>query len=58
MKRVLNGQMDFTPVVERLPFLIRDSETNQFILLLKTLREVRFLKSIKLKNIIGNQNAS
>jgi len=39
MKTVLNGQMDFKPVVERLPFLIRDSETNQFILLLKTLRE-------------------
>jgi len=39
MKTVLNGQMDFKPVVERLPFLLRDTETNQFILLLKTLRD-------------------
>jgi len=39
MKTVLNGQMDFKPVVEQLPFLLRDTETNQFILLLKSLRD-------------------
>jgi len=41
MRNVLNKQIDFKPIVDRLPFLIRNSETNQFILLLKALRDVR-----------------
>ncbi|ODN00263.1 hypothetical protein Ocin01_06423 [Orchesella cincta] len=39
MRSVLNGEMDFTPVVERLPLILRDTETNQFVNLLITLRE-------------------
>ena len=41
MRNVLNGNMDFKPVVDRLPFLLRSGETNQFIILLKALRDVR-----------------
>lgn len=45
MRSVLNGELDFTPVVQRLPLILRDSETNQFVNLLITLREVlKFLK--------------
>jgi len=39
MRSVLNGELDFTPVVQRLPLILRDSETNQFVNLLITLRE-------------------
>jgi len=39
MRNVLNKQVDFKPIIDRLPFLIRTSETNQFILLLKALRD-------------------
>lgn len=40
MRSVLNGELDFTPVVQRLPLILRDSETNQFVNLLIALREV------------------
>jgi len=39
MRSVLNGQLDFRPVIQKLPFILRESETNQFITLLKSLRE-------------------
>lgn len=41
MRAVLTGQVDFTPVVHKLPFIMRDSETNQIILMMQTLSEVR-----------------
>jgi len=47
MKSVLNGELDFGPVVEKLPFILRDSETNQFISLIKTLREEEVLKRFR-----------
>ncbi|CAL8079247.1 unnamed protein product [Orchesella dallaii] len=40
MRSVLNGELDFTPVIERLPLILRDTETNQFVNLLIALREV------------------
>lgn len=40
MRSVLNGELDFTPVVQRLPLILRDSETSQFVNLLISLREV------------------
>lgn len=42
MRSVLNGELDFTPVVERLPTILRDSERNQFLNVLVTLQEVHF----------------
>jgi len=40
MRSTLNGELDFGPVVEKLPFIMRDSETKQFIHLLNVLNEV------------------
>jgi len=39
MKSVLNGHMDFRPVVQKLPYILRESETNQFTSILRTLRD-------------------
>jgi len=46
MKSVLNKELDFAPVVEKMPFILRETETDQFIAVLKTLREVKFMNSI------------
>jgi hypothetical protein len=40
MRSVVNGEMDFTPVVENLPFIMRTSGSNQLLLLLNTLKKV------------------
>jgi hypothetical protein len=45
MRTVLNGELDFRPVVEKLPFILRESETNQFISLLRSLKEVERVPS-------------
>jgi len=55
MKSVLNGELDFKPVVNKLPFLIRDTETNQFVLLLKTMRDSE-LSNVHARQFGGLQN--
>lgn len=50
MKSVLNGELDFKLVVEKLPFILKDSETNQFINLIQMIKEVCKLISEVINN--------
>lgn len=41
MRTVLNGEINYSAVVTKLPFILKESETNQFISLIQSIKEVK-----------------